>query len=50
MVSLIARLSPLSAPVLKRLIGPGRAETDVLQPAETVPVQPRPDWTVCWTA
>lgn len=40
MVSLIARLSPLSAPVLKRLIGPGRPETDVLQPAETVPVHP----------
>lgn len=37
---MLARLAPLTAPVLQRLIGPGRPDTQVLQPAETVSVRP----------
>ncbi|MES2540800.1 MAG: glycosyltransferase family 61 protein [Pseudomonadota bacterium] len=39
-MSLLSRFSLLSAPVLQRLIGPGTAEVEVLQPAETVAVRP----------
>lgn len=39
-MSLLARFSPLTAPILQRLLGPGQPDSQVLQPAETVAVRP----------